>query len=646
MSQPTEYLDYLHCNLGCTYPTTRRSNVFYFDIQDGSTGACYAEPMRTKGQAFDTFQKFIRRAERQSGKKLKHLRTDFGGEFANQAFEEYTAKEGIKWEPSAPYTPEQNGKAERLNYTLMSPVRSILSAMHLPKTLWDELIKTVAYLKNRSPGINGITPYELGNHIRPDLSHLKVVGSRAWVHIPKEKRVKLDIRSWQGIFIGYEGKNQYRIYNPRTGKVHITRDIFVDEQHLYHREALNDWDYAEDDWAETDDAQLADVDDFGSLDTDDSSYSVGENTSKQPEKERNDSQDLEQDLTALDDLESELSDPPEEEPLVINSGSTETSRRSGRARAPRTLYPGQITYGSAPISRRLVDNPTQPNLNPNTPETPSSLAQFTSTRVAQSHIHMVQTLRMLESNLDNEGDDEPNSLNQAMHRTDWLKWKEAMQAEYDSLIENETWELTSMPENRQVITGRWCFKLKKDRNGQILKYKARWVAHGFKQEEGVDFVETFAAVVKPMSYKCLFGVSVKCGYKIRQMDVVTAFLYGFLDEIIYIEQPHLFELNSELVCRLRKALYGLKQAPQVWYKTLADFLKKLGLERLELDHGVFVSQDRQLFLTKYQGDLLLFASDKLCLTDIQDQLSPRFKMNNLVEISQYLGMEVDVEVGK
>ena len=77
-------------------------------------------------------------------------------------------------------------------------------------------------------------------------------------------------------------------------------------------------------------------------------------------------------------------------------------------------------------------------------------------------------------------------------------------------------------------------------------------------------METFAAVVKPMSYKCLFGISVKRGYKIRQMDVVTAFLYGFLDETIYVEQPHFFELNSDVVCRLRKALYGLKQAPQVW----------------------------------------------------------------------------------
>ena len=91
--------------------------------------------MRTKSQAFYTFQKFICQAERQSRKKLKHLRTDFGGEFANHAFEEYTSKEDVKWEPSAPYTPEQNGKAERLNYTLMSSVCSILSAIHLPKTL-------------------------------------------------------------------------------------------------------------------------------------------------------------------------------------------------------------------------------------------------------------------------------------------------------------------------------------------------------------------------------------------------------------------------------------------------------------------------------------------------------------------------------
>ncbi len=159
-------------------------------------------------------------------------------------------------------------------------------------------------------------------------------------------------------------------------------------------------------------------------------------------------------------------------------------------------------------------------------------------------------------------------------------------------------------------------------------------------------MQTFAAAVKPMSYKSLFGVSVKRGYKIRHMDGVTAFLYGFLDEVIYVEQHHLFELCFELVCRLHKALYGLKQAPQVGYQTIADFLKKLGLERLELDHGLFVSKDHQLFLALYVDDLLLFGSDESCLTNIKDQLRALFKMTNLGEISHIFGMEVVVETGK
>ncbi len=124
---------------------------------------------------------------------------------------------------------------------------------------------------------------------------------------------------------------------------------------------------------------------------------------------------------------------------------------------------------------------------------------------------------------------------------------------------------------------------------------------------------------------------------------MTAFLYRFQDEIIYIEQPHHFELNPKLVCCLRNALYRLKQAPRVRYKTLADFLIKVSLEHLELDYDVFVSQDQQLFIAIYIDDLFLFASDVSHFTDIQDQLSVQFKMSNLGEISHYLGIEIDVE---
>ncbi len=93
------------------------------------------------------------------------------------------------------------------------------------------------------------------------------------------------------------------------------------------------------------------------------------------------------------------------------------------------------------------------------------------------------------------------------------------------------------------------------------------------------------------------------------MDVITAFLYSFLDEVIYVEQLHLFATELDKVCTLIKALYGLKQAPHVWYKTLVEFLKKLRFIRLELDHGIFVSMDKQLYIAVYVDDLLIFGSD-------------------------------------
>ena len=151
-----------------------------------------------------------------------------------------------------------------------------------------------------------------------------------------------------------------------------------------------------------------------------------------------------------------------------------------------------------------------------------------------------------------------------------------MKSKYNSLIENGTWEVVNPPTEANIITGQWVFKLKKDRFGNVLSYKARWVAHCYKQKESLDYVYIFAAVVKLMSYKCLMAVGVRRKFHIRHMDIVMAFLYGFLDEVIYDEQPYLFKINGDKVCKLLKALYRLKQAPHVWYKTLVEFLQTLG----------------------------------------------------------------------
>ena len=167
-----------------------------------------------------------------------------------------------------------------------------------------------------------------------------------------------------------------------------------------------------------------------------------------------------------------------------------------------------------------------------------------------------------------------------------------MDLEIQSLVENETWVLVPRPEGRFVISGRWVFKIKYGLDGRIIKYKARWVVYGYKQQERVDYNKTGAWVVKPSSFQSLFWIAAECGLYIEKMDVVTAFLYGSLDEDIFVNQPERYVIDAALVCHLRKALYGLKQAPCVWYALILEFLQRLRFTKIDADHTVFVSQDK------------------------------------------------------
>ena len=253
----------------------------------------------------------------------------------------------------------------------------------------------------------------------------------------------------------------------------------------------------------------------------------------------------------------------------------------------------------------------------------------------------MKVLTMLENNIDNTDDDEPLLLKEAMASPHWPKWLEAMLSELNFHNENGTWDLVDASSDHKVLIRQWIFKFKKDHLGNILKYKAQWVVHSYKQKFELDYEDTFTTVVKPMSYKTLLAISAFYGLNIQQMDIVTAFLLSFLDETIYVKQPHYFAKGLQ-VCHLHKALYGLKQSPWVWYMIFMDFLHKLDFHRSKSDHEVFISENQSIFLAVYVDDLLLFGLDTMRLDEIQHQLSSQFKMTDLNEISHYLGMEVDV----
>lgn len=152
-----------------------------------------------------------------------------------------------------------------------------------------------------------------------------------------------------------------------------------------------------------------------------------------------------------------------------------------------------------------------------------------------------------------------------------------------------------MPPGHKVIGLKWVYKLKKDANGEIQKYKARIVAKGYVQRQGIDFEEIFAPVTRLETVRMLLALAAKNGWEVHHLDVKTAFLNGEIMEEVYVSQPEGFIQKGKetLVYKLIKALYGLRQAPRAWYAKLNRCLEELGFERCPYEHAVYTDHDHR-----------------------------------------------------
>lgn len=212
-----------------------------------------------------------------------------------------------------------------------------------------------------------------------------------------------------------------------------------------------------------------------------------------------------------------------------------------------------------------------------------------------------------------------------------------MKEEYNSLLENHTWDEVEAPAGRKFLRGKWIYRIKRGFSGKIVRFKARWVIRGFEQQKGVDFNETFASVVKPMSFKTVYAIASARRYYIEQMDIKTAYLYSYVKEIIYVELPKSMS-ESKLVCCLRKALHDLKQGARVWNKNLSARLIQMGFKPLTANHSVFIRGN--IIIVIYVDDLLLVGPNLDNLNTIKMELSQSFQMSNLGASTFYLGMSV------
>ena len=209
-------------------------NKYFITFVDEFSRMLWVFLIKYKSEALEMFEKFKTAAERQSGKLLKILRTDGGGEYTSKEFEAFCVKHGISHEVTAPYTPQHNGLAERRNRTLLNMVRSMIKEKSLPQNFWGEAVTTAAYILNKCPTkrLKEKVPEEVWLGKRPAVSHLKVFGSLCFKHVPDQRRRKLEDKSKPMILIGYHPTGAYKLYDPIGRKVETSRDVVVleDEQ--------------------------------------------------------------------------------------------------------------------------------------------------------------------------------------------------------------------------------------------------------------------------------------------------------------------------------------------------------------------------------------------------------------------------------
>jgi hypothetical protein len=235
---------------------------------------------------------------------------------------------------------------------------------------------------------------------------------------------------------------------------------------------------------------------------------------------------------------------------------------------------------------------------------------------------------------------EPRTYHQAAKNPCWLA---AMQAEFHALMSNHTWTLCPRPTNKKVVRNKWVFKLKQKDDGSIDRYKARLVSKGFDQEEGVDFHETFSSVIKPATIPLVLALAVHFHWVIRQLDIFNAFLHGYLEEKVLMEQPKGFEDPNfpDHVCLLHKSIYGLKQAPQAWFMRLSQALLDLGFSSSVVDtsHFMFHHQSIHIFVLIYVDDILVSSNSPSAVSGLIAHLQRDFAVKDLRPLSYFLGIQ-------
>ena len=453
-------------------------------------------------------------------------------------------------------------------------------------SFWAEAVVYIVYTLNRTcTRVHGIhTPFKLYTGIKPSLSHLRPFGCPVYVYIPDQLRKKLDAKSRKGIFLGYSEESKgYRVWDSAKQQVVTTRDLVFDEN----------------------------------------AFLNNPKSSTNPPLTSSPSSHV---------LIPHIP-PPNHAPHIIPSTSSASPSNNSIASVPQLvvdlpIHPDTSSTGDSTTPQEATDSTDHMNHlnNQSSESSPSSDSVFSEQSTTQS-----APLGARPINPPNRYGDwhysftamastlppVPKSYEEAISSSHAKEWQAAMDAEFDALISNDTWDLRPLPPGRQPIKCKWVYAYKTKPDGSLDRFKARLVAKGYSQTPGTDFNETFSPTVKYESIRLALAVAAKTNMELRQFDITTAFLNALLHIELYMQQVPGYEdvLRKNLVCFLKKALYGLRQASREWNLRIDAFLKAFKLTQSPADSCVYYSENNGQRLL-----IMLFVDDGLMISNSTTQM--------------------------
>jgi hypothetical protein len=610
----------------------------------------YLLPTRDAKPISDSIKDVILKTKAK-GYQTAYIRSDNAKEFGQGPVARTLEDLGITWEPTMPHSPHQNGVAEVQFRTLFERIRAVLFDSDLPEEFWGEALNFIIYIRARltSKALHlKKTPYEAWTGKQPDLSHIRPFGCICWAYDHEAYKQKLKFRGIKCRLLGFgQGGNQYRLWSIEKQSILNSSYVVFDEKASM-KGANN----------ATEQASSPDIpDDDNTAYEWDNVWEEGPPSGHRAEivgNTYNYARSTDQAAAQTDGQEADIHTMGENEDILHTSsdGDIAPAQTTNHREAPSSTANDE-NIGAAPIQSDGNETPPQTTVDEGIAEPSSSQSERSDPPIRRTtRPHMTTNYHELHHHGRNKafivqaskldipaGEAIPKDAKEALSGPNKDKWTQAFKRELNSIKEKDVWTVQTPPKGRKVLPGRWVLSTKLNPNGSIARYKARWVAKGFEQIEGIDYNVTFSSVVKTSSWKTLLALGTKNNMEIEHSDVETAYLESPITEEVWVEQPHGFEQGTG-ACRLKKALYGLKQSAREWYETLKRKLTQMGYEVLQKDRSIFRHHKNSSIIATYVDDLLIMTTNKHEMDIIKKQLDQRFKLKHLGPLSYYLGMEV------